>query len=59
MTRNTGQPSILAIDDEPQLLEALETILEGRGYRLRTAPNGAMGLDAVAEERPDVVLLHA
>jgi two-component system KDP operon response regulator KdpE len=39
------------------LLEALETILEGRGYRLRTAPNGAMGLDAVAEERPDVVLL--
>ena len=57
MTRNTGQPSILAIDDEPQLLEALETILEGRGYRLRTAPNGAMGLDAVAEERPDVVLL--
>jgi two-component system KDP operon response regulator KdpE len=57
VTRNTGQPSILAIDDEPQLLEALETILEGRGYRLRTAPNGAMGLDAVAEERPDVVLL--
>src|SRR5262249_4223230 len=58
MTRgSTGQPSILAIDDEPQLLKALETILEGRGYRLRTAPNGSMGLDAVAEERPDVVLL--
>jgi two-component system KDP operon response regulator KdpE len=57
VTRNTGQPSILAIDDEPQLLAALATILEGRGYRLRTAPNGAMGLDAVADERPDVVLL--
>ncbi len=57
MTRNTGQPSILAIDDEPQLLAALATILEGRGYRLRTARNGAMGLDAVAAERPDVVLL--
>jgi two-component system KDP operon response regulator KdpE len=57
MTRNTGEPSILAIDDEPQLLKALATILEGRGYRLRTAPNGAMGLDAVAQERPDVVLL--
>jgi two-component system KDP operon response regulator KdpE len=57
MTRNTGQPSILAIDDEPQLLAALGTILEGRGYRLRTARNGAMGLDAVADERPDVVLL--
>jgi len=57
VTRNTGQPSILAIDDEPQLLAALATILEGRGYRLRTARNGAMGLDAVAVERPDVVLL--
>jgi two-component system KDP operon response regulator KdpE len=57
VTRNTGQPSILAIDDEPQLLAALATILEGRGYRLRTARNGAMGLDAVANERPDVVLL--
>jgi two-component system KDP operon response regulator KdpE len=57
LTRNTGQPSILAIDDEPQLLRALETILVSRGYRLRTAPNGAMGLDAVAAERPDVVLL--
>jgi two-component system KDP operon response regulator KdpE len=57
MTRNSGEPSILAIDDEPQLFKALETILEGRGYRLRTAPNGAMGLDAVSQERPDVVLL--
>jgi two-component system, OmpR family, KDP operon response regulator KdpE len=57
MTRNAGQPSILAIDDEPQLLAALGTILEGRGYRLRTARNGAMALDAVADERPDVVLL--
>jgi len=57
MTRNTGQPSILAIDDEPQLLAALGTILEGRGYRLRTARNGAMALEAVADERPDVVLL--
>ncbi len=57
MTRNSGEPSILAIDDEPQLLKALETILVRRGYRLRTALNGAMGLDAIAQERPDVVLL--
>jgi two-component system, OmpR family, KDP operon response regulator KdpE len=57
MTRSAGQPTILAIDDEPQVLEALAAILEGRGYRLRTAPNGAMGLDAIAQERPDVVLL--
>jgi two-component system, OmpR family, KDP operon response regulator KdpE len=57
MTRNQGQPSILAIDDEPQVLDALSTILEARSYRLRTALNGAMALDAIVAERPDVVLL--
>src|SRR6202022_4043000 len=57
MTRNIGNPSILAVDDEPQILEALSSILEPRGYRLRTAPNGPMALDAITAERPDVVLL--
>jgi len=57
VTRNLGNPSILAVDDEPQLLEALSSILEPRGYRLRTAPNGPMALDAITAERPDVVLL--
>ena len=57
MTRSAGDPSILAVDDEPQILEALSTILEPRGYRLRTAPNGRMALDAITAERPDVVLL--
>ncbi len=57
MTRNQGQPGILAVDDEPQVLEALTNILETRGYRVRTAPNGAMALDAVAAERPDILLL--
>jgi two-component system KDP operon response regulator KdpE len=57
VTRNAGDPCILAVDDEPQILEALSSILEPRGYRLRTAPNGPMALDAITAERPDVVLL--
>ena len=57
MTRDHSQPSILVVDDEPHVLEALSTILEGRGYFVRTAPNGAMALDALAMARPDVVLL--
>jgi len=57
VTRNLGQPSILAVDDEPQVLEALSTILNSRGYRLRTVPNGAMALDAIVAERPDVLVL--
>jgi two-component system, OmpR family, KDP operon response regulator KdpE len=57
MTRDRGKPSILAVDDEPQVLEALVNILEARGYRVRTVPNGAMALDGVAAERPDILLL--
>jgi two-component system, OmpR family, KDP operon response regulator KdpE len=55
--RNHTQPSVLAVDDEPHVLEALSTILESRGYNVRTAPNGPMALDEIAIERPDVVLL--
>jgi len=55
--RNLEQPSILAVDDEPQVLEALSTILNARGYRLRTVANGAMALDAIVAERPDVLVL--
>jgi two-component system, OmpR family, KDP operon response regulator KdpE len=57
LTRIHAQPAILAVDDEPHVLEALSTILESRGYRVRTAPNGPMALEEIAIERPDVVLL--
>jgi two-component system KDP operon response regulator KdpE len=57
VTRTNGEPTILAVDDETHVLETLRTILEGRGYRLRTAPNGPMALEAIKSERPDVVLL--
>ncbi len=45
------------MDDEPHVLEALTAILEGRGYHVRTAPSGAMALEQLAAQRPDVVLL--
>ena len=57
LTRSHAQPRILAVDDEPHVLEALSTILEARGYEVRCVPNGAMALDEIAAERPDVVLL--
>jgi two-component system, OmpR family, KDP operon response regulator KdpE len=57
MTRSRGEPSILVVDNEPHVLEALSTILESREYRVRVAPNGAMALEEIAAERPDVVLL--
>ena len=48
--RNHNQPSILAVDDEPPVLEALSAILQAHGYRFRTARNGSTALDAIAAE---------
>jgi two-component system KDP operon response regulator KdpE len=48
---------ILVVDDEPLVREALQRVLVGRGYHVRTAADGPAALDAVAAERPDVVLL--
>jgi two-component system KDP operon response regulator KdpE len=48
---------ILVVDDEPGVRDALSDILIRRGYQVRTAANGMAALEAVAAERPDVVLL--
>jgi two-component system response regulator MprA len=49
--------TILVVDDEPAVRDALERALRTSGYLVRTAGNGAEGLEAVEAERPDVVVL--
>ena len=49
--------SILLVDDEPQNLRVLSDMLEEHGYRVRQAINGPFALDAIAEEKPALVLL--
>lgn len=53
----TTQPHVLVIDDEPQILRALRTILTAKHYRVTTAPNGEDGLAQAVATRPDVVIL--
>ena len=48
---------ILLVDDIPDNLRVLSTILEGRGYRCRKAISGAIALQAIAASPPDLVLL--
>lgn len=50
-------PTVLVVDDEPDILEILEVTLQNAGYRVITAGDGAEALDAVAREVPDVMLL--
>lgn len=50
-------PCILIVDDEPASVSVLEEILRDAGYRPRTVDSGAKALRAVAEEKPDLILL--
>jgi putative two-component system response regulator len=49
-------PMLLVVEDDPAMLIALRDILEGAGYRVRTAHNGQAALDLLAEERPALIL---
>jgi two-component system response regulator MprA len=49
--------TILVVDDEPAVREALERALRTAGYVVRLATNGAEGLEAVADQHPDLVVL--
>ena len=48
---------ILVVDDEPPIVELLTGYLEREGWEVRSAPDGAMGLEAVRGFDPDVIVL--
>jgi len=48
---------ILICEDEPDIVEILESFLSGEGYEIRTASTGPEGLERFGEEKPDLVLL--
>jgi two-component system KDP operon response regulator KdpE len=51
------QSHILVIDDEPQILRALRTILSTRQFRVSVASRGEEGLALAAAEKPDLIIL--
>jgi two-component system alkaline phosphatase synthesis response regulator PhoP len=48
---------ILAVDDEPELIELISYHLGRIGHHVVTAANGWEALDQIHRERPDIVLL--
>jgi two-component system, OmpR family, KDP operon response regulator KdpE len=53
----TRQTHILVIDDEPQILRALRTILTAKGFRVTIASRGEEGLALAATQEPDLIIL--
>jgi len=48
---------VLVVDDERQILRALETTLRGAGYEVETAPDGETALTRAAARPPEAVIL--
>ncbi|MDP2000948.1 MAG: response regulator [Rhodoferax sp.] len=48
---------VLVADDEPNIVISLEYLLKREGYTVLVAKDGQEALDAIALERPDLVLL--
>jgi two-component system, OmpR family, alkaline phosphatase synthesis response regulator PhoP len=57
MTMDMSKPSILIVDDEENLLEALKLNLELEGYEISTAGDGAEALRKVDQEYFDLIIL--
>jgi len=49
--------SILIIDDDPDLGDALSFILNEEGYHVRLAVNGNQGIEFAESEKPHLILL--
>jgi DNA-binding response OmpR family regulator len=49
--------TILLVDDDPEVLTGLGTVLRGRGYRVLTADDGNRGLALAEREAPDLVVV--
>jgi CheY-like chemotaxis protein len=54
---STGKKTVLIVDDEPDVLTFLSTLLEDNGYATVTAENGEGALARVKESPPDLITL--
>jgi CheY-like chemotaxis protein len=57
MTKERSAPSILVVDDDPEIVSMLSTRLGHRGYKVSTAGDGNRAIELAKREHPDLVLL--
>ena len=57
MPKESSQPRILVIDDEPSIRRFLRTVLENEGFSVHEAEDGHAALAAAAVLKPGVILL--
>lgn len=48
---------VLLVDDDAEILSAMKTIIERKGYKVVTATDGNAGLASAEQENPDLVIV--
>jgi CheY-like chemotaxis protein len=54
--RKASRPTILVVDDEPQIVGFLSDLLEDEGYRVCNACNGREAMHILQRESPSLVI---
>ncbi len=57
MNTSESAARVLIVDDEPNIVIALEFLLQREGYQVEKAYNGLHALELAAEFTPDIVVL--
>jgi len=57
MTPAAGQALVLIVDDEPDVVTYLKTLLEDNGYRTLSATDGERGLELARKCNPQLICL--
>jgi len=52
-----ARKKILVVDDEPDIVESIKTVLEREGYAVVTAQNGAEALKKLEKHKVDLALI--
>jgi two-component system alkaline phosphatase synthesis response regulator PhoP len=55
--KKTKRAKILIVDDEVDLVKAVQWMLKSYDYDIVSAPNGIEGLRVAASEKPDLIVL--
>lgn len=55
--KNAGRKKILIVDDEPDIVIYLKTLLENHNYDVIFAHDGQKGMELIKDESPDLVCL--
>jgi CheY-like chemotaxis protein len=49
--------TIMVVDDNPDIITIVKTILEGKGYSVLSASSGAELLNMLKGQKPDLIIL--